>query len=116
MEEGGSPLRDWIDTLMNEGEREKHYQVCIDCCESESSEECRVAFRRRADKGVEKLGRKSSDPREAIMSSAMPRNCLRFESTSVSATEEQRPGLNGSRDNLGETNLLRRERNESARL
>lgn len=23
VEEGGSPLRDWIDTLMNEGERER---------------------------------------------------------------------------------------------
>lgn len=120
VEGGGPPPRDWIDTLMNE----RDLRPCIDCRESESNEERRVAFGkeregpRGAERGRERGAEEIERPREAIMSSAMPRNCLRFEATSAAASgaEEQRPvpRLNGSRDNLGETNLLRRERNESA--
>lgn len=108
--------RDRIDTLMNE----KDLRSCIDCRESESNEERRVASAMGETVAKGKVRGKSGDPEEAIMSSAVPRNCLRFVSTSAaeSGTEEQRPvpGPNGSRDNLGETNLLRSERNESVGL
>lgn len=73
--------RDWIDTLMNERERERErdLRLCIDCAKAKATKNEGWSF----EEGGERENRKSSGPQEAIMSSAMPRNCLRFESTSA---------------------------------
>lgn len=69
---GVRPSRDWIDTLMNEKDLRP---VSIVTKGKATKKKSRCARR------------KSSAAREAIMSSAMARNCLRFESPLSSKLE-----------------------------
>lgn len=79
---GVRPSRDWIDTLMNEKDLRP---VSI------------VAKGKVTKKKGRCARRKSSAPREAIMSSAVARNCLRFESVSIES-ELERTGQKSLRE------------------